>query len=105
VATRDGRRLVRRVDHARGTPASPLRPEEIREKYRRLAATVAAPARVEGIAALIDEVDRWPDLSRLAGLLRPAARASPARVAGPRGGRTTAGRPAPLPSRRAQAFT
>ena len=109
VATRDGRRLVRRVDYARGTPESPLRPEEIREKYRRLAGSVAPATRAEAIAALIGRVERLPDLSRLAGLLRPAARArrpvSPTRVAGPHNGRATAGRPTPLAPRRAQAFT
>jgi len=73
VTTRDGRRLVRRVDHARGSPERPLRPDEIREKFRRLAGSVASTARTEAIAALVDRVERLPDPARLAALLRAPA--------------------------------
>jgi 2-methylcitrate dehydratase PrpD len=44
VRTRDGRLLSRRVESARGTPANPMTPDEIRTKYRRLAIDVV-PAR------------------------------------------------------------
>ena len=73
VTTRDGRRLARRVDHARGSPERPLRPDEIREKFRGLAGSVASAARTEAIAALVDRVERLPGLARLAALLRAPA--------------------------------
>ncbi|MGH7320439.1 MAG: MmgE/PrpD family protein [Candidatus Rokuibacteriota bacterium] len=70
VQTRDGRTLSRRVEAARGTPADPLTPDDIRAKYRELTASVMPPRRAEAILALVDRLERAPDLGRLAALLR-----------------------------------
>jgi 2-methylcitrate dehydratase PrpD len=87
LRTRDGRRLSRRVDYARGAPESPLTPDEVREKYRRLASSVARAARVARLEALVDDVERLADLRELAACLRGTP-------AGPRAlGRRAPGRP------------
>jgi 2-methylcitrate dehydratase PrpD len=70
VLTRDGRRLVRRVDAARGTPENPMTADEIREKCRRLLRDVVPAARAEAIARLVEGLAGLPDLRRLAVLLR-----------------------------------
>ncbi len=82
VTTRDGRRLVERVDHARGTLENPLRPEEIHEKYLRLATTVTSRAHAERIADAVRRIDRLQDLHGLAAMLRLLKPAAPKRAAG-----------------------
>ncbi len=69
VRTRDGRTLSRRVEAAKGTPANPLTPDEIRAKYCELTASVMPATRAEAIMALVDRLDRAPDLGRLTTLL------------------------------------
>lgn len=70
VTTPDGLRLSRRVDHARGTMENPLTPEEIHQKYLKLATTVTSAGHAEEIAEIVQRIDRTPDIARLAGLLR-----------------------------------
>lgn len=73
---RDGRTVSRRVEFARGMAENPLTANEVRAKYRRLAAGVVPGARAEAIAAAVERIDRAPDLTRLAALLRaPTGRA------------------------------
>jgi 2-methylcitrate dehydratase PrpD len=83
VTTTDGRRLSCRVDHAKGTMENPLTPEEIHQKYLKLATTVTTAAHAEQIAEVVGQIDRQPDVTRLAALLRipkakPAGRATTA---------------------------
>jgi 2-methylcitrate dehydratase PrpD len=74
VVTRDGRRLARRVDDARGTPANPLPADEIRAKFRRLATGPIPARRADAIVEVVDRLDRERDLSRLTRLLRGRGR-------------------------------
>ena len=77
VTTSDGRRLSARVNHARGTMENPVTPDEIHQKYLKLATTVTTPAHAEQIAETVRQIDRSSDVASLAGLLRrvPAAKA------------------------------
>jgi 2-methylcitrate dehydratase PrpD len=67
---RDGRTLSRRVDHARGTRENPLGADEVRAKYLRLTRPALPRRRAEAIMAAIEAIDRAPDLTGLAALLR-----------------------------------
>jgi 2-methylcitrate dehydratase PrpD len=91
ITTTDGRHLSARVDHAKGTMDNPLRPEEIHEKYLRLATTVTTAAHAEQIADAVARIEREKDVAALAALLRnPKAPARTARqVARSRGDRNT----------------
>jgi 2-methylcitrate dehydratase PrpD len=75
VRTRDGRTLARRVDAAKGTPGDPLTPDEIRDKFRRVAGAAVPARRVEAIVAAVDGLERAPALHRLTALLRAPVRA------------------------------
>ncbi|MGE5850550.1 MAG: MmgE/PrpD family protein [Candidatus Methylomirabilota bacterium] len=70
VTTTDGRQLIRRVEHAKGTMENPLTAEEIYQKFRQLATTVTSPAHAEKTADLVHRIDRLPDLTGLAAMLR-----------------------------------
>src|SRR5581483_7733627 len=70
VGLRDGRRLVRRVDAARGTPAAPFTDAELRAKFAALVAPVVPAARARAVMAAVDGIERAPDVARLAALLR-----------------------------------
>jgi 2-methylcitrate dehydratase PrpD len=70
VTTTDGRQLIRRVEHAKGTMENPLTAEEIYQKYRQLATTVTSPAHAERIADLVHRIDRLPDVTAPAAMLR-----------------------------------
>lgn len=78
VQTRDGRRLTRRVAAAKGTPENPMTADEIRAKFRRLTDDVVPARRAEAILALVDRIEREPDLQRLGALLRARTRPRPA---------------------------
>jgi 2-methylcitrate dehydratase PrpD len=86
VTTTDGRRLARRVDHARGTMENPLTLEEIHGKYLKLATTVTTIAHAERIAEAVARIERERDVRALATLLRnlqtPARAARAAKRAG-----------------------
>jgi len=79
VTTRDGRHLVKRVDHARGTMENPLTPEEIHRKYLRLATTVTSAAHAERIAEIVQRIERLSNLDGLAAVLRTLKPAAPKR--------------------------
>jgi 2-methylcitrate dehydratase PrpD len=81
VGLRDGRRLTRRVDHARGTQQNPLTPADIHAKYLKLSTTVVTPAHAERIAATVARIHRLRDVGELARLVRtlPAPRAATSR--------------------------
>jgi hypothetical protein len=76
--------LSRRVNHAKGTRENPLTPDELHRKYLALATTVTTAAHAERIAETVRGIDRAPDVTALASLLRrPApARASRAQKGG-----------------------
>ena len=81
VATTDGRRLSRRVDHAKGTMENPLTPEEIHRKYLKLATTVTSAAHAERIADAVRHIERVEDVRGLAAMLRTLEPAAPRRGA------------------------
>jgi 2-methylcitrate dehydratase PrpD len=89
VTTADGRHLSRRVDHAKGTMENPLTPEQIHQKYLKLATTVTTAAHAERIAETVAQIERLKDVQGLTALLRllPARRAKPATRAAPGGTR------------------
>lgn len=70
VTTTDGRHLIRRVEYAKGTMENPLTAEEIYQKYRKLVTTVTSTTHAERIADLVRRVERLPDLTALAAMLR-----------------------------------
>ena len=73
VTLRDGRRLVRQASTPRGDAARPLTPGEIREKYERCAGLVLGPEQVRRSFALMDALERVPNVRELAPTLRPAS--------------------------------
>ncbi len=77
VTTTDGRRLSRRVDHARGTMENPLTPEEIHQKFLGLATTVTSATHAEHIAEVVRRIERLKDLHGLAAMLRTLKPAAP----------------------------
>ena len=81
IATADGRRLCRRVDHTKGTMENPLTPEEIHQKYMKLATTVASAAHAERIANAVRRIQRLEDVRGLAAMLRTLKPATPRRGA------------------------
>jgi 2-methylcitrate dehydratase PrpD len=70
LSLRDGRTLSRRVEHAKGTRENPMSPDEVRAKFETLTAPVLPPRRAGAIMTAVDGLDRAPDLTRLAALLR-----------------------------------
>jgi 2-methylcitrate dehydratase PrpD len=70
VATGDGRHLSKRVDFAKGTMENPLTPEEIHQKYLKLATTVTSAAHAERIADVAHRIDRLENVYSLAMMLR-----------------------------------
>jgi len=89
VTTTDGRHLSARVDHAKGNMENPLTPDEIHRKYQGLAKTVTSAAHATQIAGVVLEIEKSPDVTRLAGLLRSLKpKASRSRASGGRRART-----------------
>ncbi|HKD00653.1 MAG TPA: hypothetical protein VKG20_21605, partial [Methylomirabilota bacterium] len=62
------RRAVRTRPH-KGSPANPFTWEEAGEKFRRYAASILDPSRVEAIVGAVDRLERTPDLSGLVRIL------------------------------------
>jgi 2-methylcitrate dehydratase PrpD len=81
VTTTDGRRLSRRVDHARGTMENPLNPEEIHQKYLKLATTVTSASHAERIAEVVRRIERLTDVHGLTAMLRTLKPPAPKRAA------------------------
>jgi len=75
IRTRDGRTLERRNDIARGYPETPLGEEELSEKFRKLAGSVAAPDRVAALEGALAGLPEAREIDTLAALLcaRPDA--------------------------------
>ena len=75
IETTDGRRLTRRNDIARGYPEAPMPTAEREAKFRKLAGTVCAPARVETLKGTIEGLWTAPDIAGFAALMgaRPDA--------------------------------
>jgi 2-methylcitrate dehydratase PrpD len=68
VTLTDGRRVTRLRESARGDHQDPYREDEIRSKFRELAAVVLGTREVARLEALVDRCD---DLPRFADLLQP----------------------------------
>ncbi|TMI84163.1 MAG: MmgE/PrpD family protein [Bacillati bacterium ANGP1] len=80
VRTTDGRRLARRIDHPRGSPALPLRREELLAKFRDCAARALDPAAVDRALTALDCIESVRDVNALVASLVPGPRpAAPVR--------------------------
>ena len=66
---RDGGTLSTAVEQRRGSPEHPLSRDEIEAKFRRLAAVALPPARIDELMALVDRIEREPNLTRLTELI------------------------------------
>ena len=64
-----GRRHAVRTRPHKGSPANPFTWEEAGEKFRRYAASILDPSRVEAIVGAVDRLERTPDLSGLVRIL------------------------------------
>ena len=71
VHLRDGRLLSRRADVAQGTAEKPMTREQLLDKARDSAERSVSPEQAEELLGLVERLEAEPDLSRLAGLLRP----------------------------------
>lgn len=71
VRLKDGRSAERTVVHARGSSHHPLRPDEVRTKFRSLAGKVLSAAQVESLERSVLHLEELSDVSALAELLRP----------------------------------
>ncbi|MBI4199787.1 MAG: MmgE/PrpD family protein [Chloroflexi bacterium] len=69
IITKDGRRLVHRVEHARGHPENPAKWVDLVEKYRYCSQGVIANQKVEMSIQLFGTLERLPDVRQLAALL------------------------------------
>jgi 2-methylcitrate dehydratase PrpD len=69
---RGGATLSRRVTHPRGSPADPLRVEDLAAKFRDCAAAALDPDQVETALARLLRVEREPDVRALVAALTPA---------------------------------
>ena len=69
ITLRDGRRLERRVDQAKGQPKNPLSDAELTVKFRDCAARVLAPERVDAVLRAVEGLPTVPDVSAVARLL------------------------------------
>jgi 2-methylcitrate dehydratase PrpD len=74
ITLRDGRRLVRRVRHAKGQPQNPLTDGELTAKFRDAATRVLSAERAESILSAVDGLDSVADVATLARLLSGRAR-------------------------------
>ncbi|MFZ5557094.1 MAG: MmgE/PrpD family protein [Pseudomonadota bacterium] len=73
VETRDGRRFSRRIEVPKGDPGNRLTPEELEEKFRRLAgyAGAASPAEAEALIRTVADLEGRPVGPLLAGRGKP----------------------------------
>lgn len=69
ITLTDGRRLQRRVAHAKGQPKNPLTFDELRTKFRDCAARALSLERGESVLAAVQTLETMPDVSALARLL------------------------------------
>jgi 2-methylcitrate dehydratase PrpD len=71
VRTADGGRREVKVLHNRGGPNNPLSEAELDRKFRDNASRALPEARVDALAAAIDELERLPHVGELTALMRP----------------------------------
>jgi 2-methylcitrate dehydratase PrpD len=69
---RAGTTLARRVVHPRGSPADPMRPEDLAAKFRDCAEAALDPAQADEALARLLAVEREPDVRGLVAALTPA---------------------------------
>lgn len=69
VTRRDGSTLAGGRDFAHGSSRDPLTVDDVRDKYRRLAAKALAPERADRLAAVIGQLDQLDDVRELTSLL------------------------------------
>lgn len=72
IATRDGRRLSRRTDAVRGTPANPASRAEVTAKARDLMGGILGARRTDRLIDTVLSIETVGDIRRLRPLLRPA---------------------------------
>jgi 2-methylcitrate dehydratase PrpD len=72
IETRDGRRLERRNDIARGYPETPLSQAELDDKFDRLCGSVTDAAGVARLRAALDGLPEAPTARAFADALREA---------------------------------
>ena len=69
ITLRDGRRLQRRIKHAKGQPQNPLSDAELTAKFQDAATRVLPAERVAQLLAAVQGLESLPDVSTLARLL------------------------------------
>jgi 2-methylcitrate dehydratase PrpD len=62
VRLKDGSKIERRVDYAKGTPRNPMGMEELKNKFRDLASRAVKEEQVERIIENVDKVEEISDL-------------------------------------------
>jgi 2-methylcitrate dehydratase PrpD len=70
---KDGGSLSTTVEQRHGSADRPLSRDEVRMKFRRLAAATLPPSETEELIGLAETIERQPDVSRLATLIAAAA--------------------------------
>ena len=63
IMTRDGQRLLGRVDHPKGDPENPMSADEMIEKYRELSVRVIGESVTEIILERVMCLEEWSDMS------------------------------------------
>jgi 2-methylcitrate dehydratase PrpD len=70
VTLADGRSTTVARDSHRGDFSEPFSEAELRAKFRELAGTVLLPQGVAAVERAVDDIEEWPDIGDLTGLLR-----------------------------------
>jgi 2-methylcitrate dehydratase PrpD len=70
VTLTDGRAATRTRDSHRGDFNDPFGEDELRAKFRELAGVVLLPQGVAAVERAVDDIEEWPDIGDLTGLLR-----------------------------------
>jgi 2-methylcitrate dehydratase PrpD len=70
VTLADGRSATKARDSHRGDFSDPFSEAELRTKFRELAGVVLLPQGVAAVERAVDDIEEWPDISDLTGLLR-----------------------------------
>jgi 2-methylcitrate dehydratase PrpD len=70
VSLIDGRSATHAVESHRGDFDAPFSEAELRGKFRELAGVVLLPQGVAAVERAVDDIEEWPDIDDLTGLLR-----------------------------------
>jgi 2-methylcitrate dehydratase PrpD len=70
VTLNDGRSATDTRDSHRGDFSEPFSEAELRDKFRELAGVVLLPQGVAAVERAVDDIEEWPDVGDLTGLLR-----------------------------------